>query len=63
MFQNISLLIFREIFIGIHNTNDLLNFKFILRRICNFINNDVVCQKHYLNVVFNIYKFNYEFRK
>lgn len=54
MFDIISLIILREIFINIINQIDLTNFKFSLKRINNFVKKDQVCQEHYLQKVYNL---------
>lgn len=53
MFNELSLIIIREIFRRIHK-DDLLKFKLITKRIFNFITNDRVCQCVYLQKTFNL---------
>ena len=54
MFDVISLIILREIFIRIKNQKDIIKFKISLKRISSFVNKDPVCQKHYLKIGFNL---------
>lgn len=56
MLNIISLIIIREIFINL-NKNDLSNFKFITKRIFNFVNRDRICQKYYLKEKYPNLKF------
>ena len=54
MFDLISFIILREIFINIIKQKDILNFKISLKRISLFVNSDRVCQEHYIKIGYNL---------
>lgn len=59
MLDIIYFVILREIFLRIIIKQDIMNFKFSLKRILNFVNKDRICQKHCLKFV---YGFKYKLR-